>query len=109
MTASKPRLKIGCAGWSIPAAQRSLSLAEETALARYATVFNAVEINSTFYLRHGVKTYERWAQSLPRDFQFSVKMPKAITHEVRLQRCGSLQDGFIAETAGLGSMLDAIL
>lgn len=109
MAAPKPRLRIGCAGWSIPAAQRSLFGEGETALARYATVFNGVEINSSFYRRHAVKTYERWAHSVPRDFLFSVKLPKSISHEARLRGCGSLLDGFMEETSGLGKKLGAIL
>ncbi|MCR6627243.1 MAG: DUF72 domain-containing protein [Pseudoxanthomonas sp.] len=109
MTAPKPSLRIGCAGWSIPSAQRSLFGEGETALERYATVFNGVEINSSFYRRHGVNTYERWAHSVPRDFLFSVKLPKSISHEARLRGCGSLLDKFMEETAGLGEKLGAIL
>lgn len=109
MPAPKPRLRIGCAGWSIPSAQRSLFGEEGTALERYATEFNAVEINSSFYRRHGIKTYERWSQSVPRDFLFSVKLPKTISHEARLRGCGPLLDSFVEDIAGLGKKLGAIL
>lgn len=109
MSALKARLRIGCAGWSIPAAQRSLFGEGETALERYATLFNAAEINSSFYRPHQVKTYDRWAQAVPRHFQFSVKIPKSITHEARLQGCGALLDQFISEVGGLGSKLGGLL
>lgn len=109
MSAPGPRLRIGCAGWSIPAAQRGLFDEGETALERYSTVFNAAEINSSFYRRHEIKTYERWGQSVPRSFRFSVKLPKAISHEARLRGCGPLLDGFIDDISGLGSKLGAIL
>ena len=71
-------------------------------LARYATRFNAVEINSSFYRPHKSETYARWAQSAPDGFRFAVKMPKAITHERRLADCGELIAAFAAQTAELG-------
>jgi len=109
MPAPKARMRIGCAGWSISAVQRGLFGEGETALERYATVFNAAEINSSFYRPHQAKTYERWAQSVPRHFQFSVKAPKSISHEARLQGCGPLLDRFIGEVEGLGTKLGGIL
>ncbi len=54
-------------------------------LERYAAALNAVEINSSFYRPHRLATYERWAASVPEEFQFAVKIPKAITHEQRLK------------------------
>ena len=51
-------------------------------------MFNSCEINSSFYRPHKKETWERWARSVPADFRFSVKAPKAITHEARLN-CGT--------------------
>lgn len=78
-------------------------------LARYATVFDAVEINSSFYRPHQRKTYERWALSVPADFRFSAKLPKSISHEARLQRAGPLLEPFIEEVTGLGANLGGLL
>ena len=47
---------------------------------------DGVEIDSSFYRPHRRQTYERWAESTPATFAFSVKLPKAITHERRLMR-----------------------
>lgn len=46
---------------------------------------DCVEINSSFYRDHKLSTWERWRDSVPDDFQFSVKAPRAITHEARLE------------------------
>jgi len=78
-------LFVGCAGWSLPREQWPAFAAEGTHLQRYASRFNAVEINSSFYRPHLPKTYARWAQSVPPGFRFSVKVPQRITHELRLQ------------------------
>ena len=78
-------------------------------LERYATRFNATEINSSFYRAHQFKTYARWADSVPPDFRFSVKLPKLISHELRLQRSAHPLDRFIGEIDGLGTRLVGIL
>ncbi len=78
-------------------------------LERYAQRLNAVEINSSFYRPHQRKTYERWAQSTPAGFSFSVKMPKAITHEARLIDCDAMLDRFVTEVTGLGDKLGVLL
>ena len=78
-------------------------------LARYATRFSTVEINSSFYRPHQRKTYERWAASVPADFRFAVKLPQAISHEHALQRAGPLLDAFLEQADGLGKKLGALL
>ncbi|HEV7595389.1 MAG TPA: DUF72 domain-containing protein, partial [Gemmatimonadaceae bacterium] len=80
-----------------------------THLQRYASVFNAVEVNSCFYRPHRYSTYERWAASVPEAFRFSVKLPKVVTHEARLVDAGLAVERFLAETAGLGAKRGPIL
>ncbi len=78
-------------------------------LARYAQRLNAVEINSSFYRPHSRETYARWAASVPGDFRFAVKVPKAITHQRRLVACDDLVARFIGEVGGLGGKLGVLL
>ena len=73
----------------------------DSALARYATRFNAVEINSSFYRPHKPETYARWAASVPDGFRFAVKVPKTITHEKRLADCADLIAAFADQSAPL--------
>jgi uncharacterized protein YecE (DUF72 family) len=101
--------RIGCAGWSILSRHAALFDAGPSHLARYATRFNAVEINSSFYRPHAEATYARWAASVPRSFRFSVKLPKAITHDARLRGAGDATSRFADEIAGLGSRLGGVL
>ena len=101
--------RIGCAGWSIPGAHAHLFGEGDSALARYATRFDAVEINSSFYRPHRRATYARWAASVPPGFRFSVKLPKAITHDARLQGSGAMLDHFADGIAGLGRKLGGVL
>jgi len=102
-------VRIGCAGWSIPSRHAALFGEGGSHLARYATRFDVVEINSTFYRPHQQRTFERWAASVPPRFRFSAKMPKAITHESRLQGAGDALTAFFDAVAGLGAKLGGVL
>ena len=103
------RVRIGCAGWSIPSRHAHLFGEGDSHLARYATRFDVTEINTTFYRPHQPRTFERWAASVPREFRFSVKLPRAITHEARLQGTGDALTVFFDAVAGLGSKLGGVL
>jgi uncharacterized protein YecE (DUF72 family) len=102
-------IRIGTAGWSIPRVAADAFPAEGSQLERYAAILNAVEINSSFYRPHRRATYERWAASVPEDFAFAVKLPKAITHEARLVAVAAPLDRFLEETGGLAAKRGPIL
>lgn len=102
-------LRIGCAGWQLPLAVQDRFPAGGSHLQRYAGVFNASEINSSFHRPHRVSTYERWAQAVPGAFRFSAKLPKVITHERRLADCTQPLAQFFSECAGLGPRLGCVL
>lgn len=103
------RIRIGCAGWTLPADLQQSFPPGASHLHRYAQVFNASEINSSFHRPHRPATYERWAGSVGPDFAFSAKLPKTITHETRLMRPEAALDAFIAEASGLGAQLQCVL
>jgi len=100
---------LGTAGWNIRREHAHRFSGEGTHLARYASLFNAVEINSCFYRPHRFGTYERWAASVPENFRFAVKLPKVITHESRLAGATPALERFLSETSGLGAKLGPIL
>lgn len=100
---------VGCAGWALARAVQDEFPAGASQLARYAAVFSAVEINSSFYRPHRRSTYERWAASVPDGFRFAAKLPRTITHERRLVACEALLQTFLDEVTGLGDKLGALL
>lgn len=103
------KLHVGTAGWALPVAFGSHFPGDGSHLTRYAGVFAAAEINSSFYRTHLRSTYARWAASVPEHFRFSVKMPKTITHENRLVGIDAHLDSFLVQTAALGKRLGCIL
>jgi uncharacterized protein YecE (DUF72 family) len=100
---------IGTAAWANPPAERSARAAGESHLEHYASRFNAVEINSSFYRPHQRSTYARWAQVTPARFRFSVKAPRSITHEAGLRHCRAELRQFLEKITGLGQKLGVIL
>ena len=50
-------------------------------LRHYASQFQTVEIDSTFYGTPAASTVTSWNEKTPRDFIFAVKVPQVITHE----------------------------
>ncbi len=62
-------------------------LPQSRLLEYYATRFNTVEINSTFYRMPSEKTLRSWFAKTPDDFIFSVKMGRTVTHYAKLKEC----------------------
>lgn len=100
---------IGTAGWSIPLRDAASFPAEGSALQRYAAGFRGTEINSSFHRPHRRSTWERWAQSVPEDFRFSVKLPKTITHKLKLVGFEEPLRAHLADAGALGEKLSVHL
>ena len=100
---------VGCAGWSVPAAEKDRFPTEGSHLERFATRLPAVEIDSSFYRTHRPATYARWAASVPPSFRFAVKLPKTITHDAGLRDIESALDAFLAGPRSLGAKLGCLL
>ena len=100
---------VAVAGWSIRKEHVELFPSAGSHLQRYASRFDAVEINSSFYGSHQQQTYERWAESVPEHFRFSAKMPKWLTHERCLEDTGPDLSRFVGEVGGLGRKLGCLL
>lgn len=102
-------VRVGCAGWSLPAPEQHHFPVEGSHLVRYAARLPAVEINSSFYRPHRPSTYARWAADVPTSFRFSVKVPRTITHLQRLVGAEALLEAFLAEATSLGANLGCLL
>jgi uncharacterized protein YecE (DUF72 family) len=79
---------IGCSGWSYSAWQGPfypLDIDNSSWLSYYASVFDYVEIDSSFYKTPNVFTVKNWFNKTPENFRFTAKFPKLITHDKRLK------------------------
>lgn len=100
---------IGTAGWSIPADVAAEFPQEGSSLERYSARLAGAEINSSFHRRHRAATWQRWAESVPAAFRFSVKLPKTVTHLRKLAGCDEEVAQFLEEVRPLGPKLAVLL
>jgi len=64
----------------VPQSQYPPEFRGKSRLEYYSSLFNSVEINSTFYKLPKVSTVNKWAESVSDNFQFTCKLSKNITH-----------------------------
>ena len=75
----------------------------------YASNFSTVEINNTFYRMPPESMLLQWPAQVPDDFTFTLKAPRRITHDAKLQRCEDLTQSFCRTARTLGTKLGALL
>lgn len=105
-------IKIGSCAWSFDDWQGVFyppHLPHNQRLEFYARHFSAVEIDSTFYHIPSGQVARHWMQQTDDNFCFTVKMPRAITHDARLRECGAKLDFFLESLIPLRPKLGCIL
>lgn len=76
--------RLGLPAWAFPGWRNTYLFDRPSMLASYASVFNAVEGNTTFYHVPDEASVASWLEAVAeRDFLFSFKLPRTITHERR--------------------------
>ena len=75
----------------------------------YGTLFNTIEVNSCFYKTPQRSTYEKWANDVGEDFQFTLKLSKDITHAPDLKSDIACMDNFLQSAMGAGNKKGCIL
>jgi len=78
-------------------------------LSFYASRFNAVEIDSTFYRIPAAQTVKHWKERTPEGFTFAAKVPQAITHEKVLVDAEDDLKAFLKVMDLLGEKLGPLL
>ena len=81
MTANN-KLYAGSSGLVLPVPQSKYpqEFQGKSRLQYYSSLFNTVEINSSFYKNPQRSTVSKWAESVPDRFRFTFKLSKAVTH-----------------------------
>jgi uncharacterized protein YecE (DUF72 family) len=90
-------VRIGCSGWNYPHWREVVypkGLPQSRWLEHYATLFDTVEVNSTFYRLPRRDAVARWVEQTPDDFVFTVKASRYLTHIRRLIDLGPGADRF---------------
>ncbi len=110
--ATEPEIRLGtssfsAAGWEgsfYPAGTKSADY-----LRYYATKYDAVEVDSTFYGTPALATVKSWHAKTPPGFLFAAKVPQVITHQKMLVDCDEDFFLFLKAMDGLGEKLGPLL
>jgi uncharacterized protein YecE (DUF72 family) len=108
----KSRLHIGCSGWSYQDWVGKFYPADSKQgewLAYYAQHFNTVEVNMSFYRFPFKNMLKGWYSRTPKDFRFTLKANRLITHIKKLKGTEKLLTSFYALADLLEEKLACIL
>jgi uncharacterized protein YecE (DUF72 family) len=86
---------VGCSGWQYKDWRESFypeGMGQPRWLSHYASVFDTVEINSTFYRLASRDAVARWVEQTPEHFVFALKASRYLTH---IKRLAGLEQGIV--------------
>ena len=101
------RVRVGCSGWNYDSWRGLLyppGVGKPRWLELYAERFETVEVNSTFYRLASRPAVQRWVDSTPPGFLFSVKASRYLTH---IRRLRGLDEGVARFLEPLEPLLEA--
>ena len=102
---------IGTSGWAYPHWRNGVFYPEDFKdheLKYYQNFFNSVELNTSFYHLPKKKTFENWHKLVPKDFIFSVKGSRYISHILRLSEPREPLENLLENASGLREKLGPI-
>ena len=104
--------RLGCPVWACPDWRGALypgGAKPADFLTHYASVFQCVEGNSTFYALPSADTVDRWRDATPDGFHFCFKFPRTISHDRKLRDAERETETFLALMARLPDRLGPLL
>ena len=103
------KLYVGCAKWNRQDLKNFYPRGTKDELEYYATQFNSIELNATFYRIFLASTYTDWYDKTPEDFRFFPKLVNRISHLRRLNdMVYPIVDEYLNVTSNLKEKLGTI-
>jgi uncharacterized protein YecE (DUF72 family) len=105
-------IRIGCSGFLYDHWKGTFypeDLSRNLWLDFYAKHFSTVELNVTFYRLPERETFAKWYLSTPKDFVFSIKASRFITHVKKLKDCEEPVEAFFSRASVLKEKLGVVL
>lgn len=103
-----PRILVGCAKWNKTDLRNFYPKGTKDELTYYATQFNSIELNATFYRQFAPSVFSAWAKKVPDGFKFYPKVLQNISHWARLKDAERLVDDYVHAVRHLGDRLGAV-
>lgn len=99
------RARVGCSGWMYRDWRGRVypqSMPTREWFAHYTTLFDTVELNSTFYRLPSVAAVERWAAAAPPGFLYATKLGAFGSHRMKLRDAASWLPNHLDRVERLG-------
>lgn len=109
---AKGQVYVGCSGWTYKSWRgRYYPITVPTSrwLEHYASDFDCVETNGTFYRLPETRTFAAWAARTPPGFRMAIKASRFLTHMKRLIEPSEPVERLLTRAAALGEKLGPIL
>jgi len=94
-------IRVGCAKWNKTDLKNFYPKGTKDELGYYASQFNCIELNATFYRLFPASQFEKWRENTPDDFKFFPKLTQDISHFRRLKDVEGLVDDYVTNASNL--------
>src|ERR687891_1090089 len=105
-------VRVGCSGWQYKHWRGNLypiDLPQKRWFEHYASLFDTVEINNSFYRLPEARTFASWASRAPMRFLFAVKASRFLTHMKKLKDPEEPIERLFSRMRALGRHLGPVL
>ncbi len=103
------KFHIGCAKWNKQELKGFYPRGIKDELSYYASQFNCIELNATFYKLYSEEQFQKWYHKTPKDFVFFPKIIQDVSHHSRLKKDSYLYlDSFLKNVSVLEEKLGII-
>lgn len=103
-----PNLYVGCGKWNAKDLKNLYPKGTKDELKYYATQFNAVELNATFYRNYPADQIATWRDKTPDHFKFFSKIPRYISHQKWLSDIAGDVQSFLKNISAFDKKLGTV-
>lgn len=103
-----PEIYIGCAKWNRADLKGFYPRGTKDELIYYASQFNAIELNATFYRIFPAEQFANWYDKTPEGFKFFPKLNQEISHWKRLNETKEVVDHYLYTASNLKEKLGTV-
>lgn len=103
-----PEIFVGCAKWNKADLKGFYPRGTKDELAYYASQFNSIELNATFYRIFPAEQFSTWYEKTPSNFKFFPKLNQEISHWKRLDGTEAVVENYLYNASNLKEKLGTI-
>ncbi|MEL0650397.1 DUF72 domain-containing protein [Algibacter sp. TI.3.09] len=103
-----PDIYVGCAKWNRADLKGFYPRGTKDELKYYASQFNSIELNATFYRIFPAEQFETWYNKTPEGFKFFPKLNQEISHYKRLHNIEGIVEQYLFNASHLKEKLGTV-